>query len=457
MAPLMHRLIGPGLVARVLRTSAWTVIGFVAMQGVRFGSNLILTRLLFPEAFGMMALVTVFMVGLAMFSDMGVGPSILQHKRGDERDFLDTAWTIQVIRGGILWLATCALALPVAAFYGEPMLAQLIPVAGLALLIGGFDPTRVATANRHLQVGRVTVLDLISHLIGIGVMVALAFVYQSVWALPAGSVVGACVRLILLQRLLPGASNRLRWEREAARDLIRFGAWIFLSTASGFLIMQGDRAILGKYLTLEMLGIYNIGYFLASVPLLLGQAVVGRVLIPVYRDRPPGASVENFAKLRRLRAALTAGLLLPLALLALFGVPLVHVLYDPRYALGGPILVATTLVQIPIVITMTYDQAALAAGDSKRYFILSAMRALLQTTLFILGAEFGGLGGAMIGAGLSALLIYPMIVWLARLHGAWDPWHDLMFAGCGVAIAACAFYLNAGDLAALLALGTSAR
>ena len=59
--------------------------------------------LLFPEAFGIMALVSVVLVGLAMFSDVGIGPAISQHKRGDDAAFLDTAWTINVVRGAALW------------------------------------------------------------------------------------------------------------------------------------------------------------------------------------------------------------------------------------------------------------------------------------------------------------------------------------------------------------------
>ncbi|MAO27784.1 MAG: polysaccharide biosynthesis protein, partial [Roseovarius sp.] len=95
---------GSGLMARLMRSGSWVLIGYGGSQAIRLASNLILTRLLFPEAFGLMALVSVVTVGLMMFSDVGVGPSIAQSKRGDDPAFLDTAFSIQILRGALLWL-----------------------------------------------------------------------------------------------------------------------------------------------------------------------------------------------------------------------------------------------------------------------------------------------------------------------------------------------------------------
>jgi O-antigen/teichoic acid export membrane protein len=442
---------GDGLLARALRGSAWTVTGYGTSQALRLAANLILTRLLFPEAFGLMALVTVFLTGLMMFSDVGISPAIQQNRRGDDPEFLNTAWTMQVIRGVSLWLIACALAWPVATFYGEPLLAQILPVSGLTLLIAGFNPTRIETANRHLMLGRVTVLELCGQLIAITTMIALAWATRSIWALVAGTIVGAVAHLLLNHFLLPGPANRFRWERSAAGELIRFGKWIFLSTVFGFAASQGDRAILGKYLSMDQLGIYNIGHFLASFPLMLGSVLIGRLLIPLYRERPPAASAENFRKLRRMRLALTGSLMAMVLTLALIGVPLVGVLYDPRYAAAGAIVVLVCVVRIAQIIGQSYSQAALAAGDSRRFFLVVAASTTLQIGLFLIGAEWSGLVGALVGQGLALVLSHPLIVWLARRHGAWDPLHDAGFAAVGLVVAGAALWLH-GD--AILTLAT---
>lgn len=297
----------PGTAARVLRGSAFVVLGFGGSQMIRLVSNLILTRLLFPEAFGLMALVTVAIVGLGAFSDMGIGPAIAHSRRGDDPDFLAAAYTLQVTRGFALFLGACALAWPVALFYGEPDLALLLPAVGFSSIITGFNSVAVETAHRHLLLGRVTLIEIASQLIGTVAMVLLAWATRSIWALVIGGTVASVVKLALTHLCLSGGPARFGWETLARRELVRFGRWIFLSTLCGFLLSQGDKLILGKYLSLEALGVYNIGFFLASFPLLLGRALTERMVIPLYREHPPAASAANFARLRRMRAVLTGG------------------------------------------------------------------------------------------------------------------------------------------------------
>ena len=94
---------------------------------------------------------------------------------------------------------------------------------GLTLLIAGFNPTRIDTANRHLLLGRVTLLDLAAQIIGLLAMIALAVALQSVWALVLGAIVGSIAKLVIMHLWLPGRPNRFHWDAEAGRDLIHFG------------------------------------------------------------------------------------------------------------------------------------------------------------------------------------------------------------------------------------------
>lgn len=443
------RFVGGGLAARVMRGSLATVLGFGGAQFLRLASNLVLTRLLVPEAFGLMTLITLLIMGLKLFSDIGIGQSILRSPRGDEQLFLDTAWSLDLIRGAILWIVACILAVPMANFYEIPQLAQLVPVTATVLLIGGLEPTRVDSATRHLLLGRITAFELFSQFCGIIVMVALAVLTRSVWALVVGQIFASAIRLTLMMRCLPGEPNRFRIDRSAVHELVGFGAWIFVSTVAGYAVSQGDKIVLSKFLSLEMLGIYNIGYFLAAVPVMLGGTLVGRMMIPIYRESPPAESRENFMRLRRFRFLLSGGLIAIGLFLALIGVWLVDLLYDPRYEAAGAVLVLLALAFMPQLITQSYDQIALAMGDSRIFCLVSIARGVLMLTSVAVGAALLGLTGAILGQALAYLLSYPIIAWLARRYDAWDGAHDAVMAAVAVAGAALALWLHANAIAAL--------
>src|SRR5690554_3241925 len=123
----MKRLLqGTELRRKVYTGSFWVAVGFGSQKALQLASNLILTRLLFPEAFGLMALVNVFIIGVSMFSEMGIRPALIHAKNTDNPHFLNTAWTLQIIRGSVLWGVLCALAYPASRFYSEPILAPLL-------------------------------------------------------------------------------------------------------------------------------------------------------------------------------------------------------------------------------------------------------------------------------------------------------------------------------------------
>ncbi|WP_410216635.1 oligosaccharide flippase family protein [Paracoccus sp. (in: a-proteobacteria)] len=421
---------------RALRSSALTVVGFGAMQGIRLVSNLILTRLLFPDVFGLMALIMVMIQGLNNFSDVGITPAILQSRRGDDQTFLDTAFTMQAIRGVMLWLGCCILAVPAARFYDVPELVWYLPVAGFTAVIYGVMSTKMESANRHLRMGRMTLVEVLSTAASTIVTVILAALMNSAWALVIGLILGAIIKVVMVARMLPGKPNRFRWDRDAVAELMRFGKWILPSTVVGFAIAQGDKAVLARYLSLSELGVYNIAFFLASFPLMLGNTIISRLMIPIYRTTSEEPTPRRLHRVRIMRAGLTASFLLLLAIFAASGSHLVALMYDARYQDAGGMVTLIALASIPALIGLSYDQAALAAGDSRGFFWVTLVRAVLFLSFFMIGARQGGIEGALLGQALAAILAYPMLIRIARRHGAWDGLHDLFFGLLGLALTA---------------------
>lgn len=445
-----------GLKARAARGVSMSMVSMFGENFLRLISNLILTRLLAPEAFGLMAIVGVFIAGLQMFSDFGVRASIVQSKRGDDPDYLNTAWTMQILRGGVLALCCAVIAYPVAVLYDEPILFPLILANGLNPLISGFITTNTATARRNIYLARFVTLKLIAQTLNIVLMSILAYLTQSVWSLLAGSIFGVCLQLVLYRAYLPGIVNRLRWEKEAAVEIFHFGKFVFLSTMVSFLLTQGDKLILGLFISTALLGIYNIGYVMGHLPVVLIRAVTNTVVFPLYRMRPPAESAHNQANIFRAQRGLIAGALGVNIILGLFGIPLVDFLYDDRYSLAGPVIVLMAIANVPLVIFDVYAKALMAHGDTKKMFQIQLITVLVQITLLLPGVKYFGIAGAIIAPGVATLLTYPVLRGYVSRYKALDTKGDMLFLIAGVAVSGLLCWYHRAELMQLFTAGTAA-
>lgn len=422
--------------ARAFRGTALTLFNFGAANILRLASNLILTRLLFPEAFGLMALVQVVVTGVAMFSDIGLRGAIVQDPRGNDPAFLNTAWTLQAGRGVLLFLVMVALAGPMSEFYDEPLLADILPVVAITALLQGLNSTRLASASRELYIGRLVVLGLVTQLLGVAATIALAWWLQSVWALAFGTLVAPALLMILSHFAVPGIRNWFALERAATGRLISFGKYVFLATLAGFFINQGDRAVLGKFVSLSDIAIYTIAFFLASVPVLLAEAMSARIIFPLYARRPPSESERNRRKLARARRLLTLALICLSCLIAILGDPMVRLLYDPRYHAAGAFVTLIGLANLPKLIVFSYIRLPLAAGHSGRFATLMIVSALIQLAILVWAASQYGLVGVALTPIAATVLAYPLLVWIIRPYRGWDMMHDIGYAALSLLLAA---------------------
>jgi O-antigen/teichoic acid export membrane protein len=405
-----------GLAGRTIRASAWTGVGFGTRQLVRFAANVLLARLLFPEMFGLMALVSTVVQGIEFFSDIGVSGSIVQNRRGDDATFLNTAWTLQVMRGALLWAAVSLAAVPVSQFYEEPALAVLMPIVGIGSLIDGFRSTALATRRRHLRITRVVVQDLVAQVSGVSVMLAWAWTSPTVWALVAGGLVAAFVRMLLSHTLEPGRRNRFHFDRTCARELYRFGRWIFVSTALTYLANQSDRLILGKLVPLATLGVYQIGVNLATLAtssvLQIGSSVVFPAYSRVHQRGDPLAPT-----FRRVRLLLELGGALVVGAILCLGPALVALLYDARYADAGWIVRYVACGVWFQILSVTIGSGLLALGTPRSVATSNFVKLTGIAAGIPLGFSLAGMPGALLGLVASDVAKYVTMAWLGYRRG----------------------------------------
>ena len=401
-------------------------MGYGTAQLLRLASNVILAKLLFPEAFGLMVLVTIFMQGIAMFSDIGIIPSIIQNERGDDPRFLNTAWTIQVIRGVLIWIVACIGTYPYAQVYNEPLLLSMIPIAGLTAIIAGFNSTSLATANRKLTLGKITLLELVTQVVSIAVMIGWVLIHPTVWGLVAGGIVGALIKMGLSHIWLSGIKNRFCWDKSAVNQLFRFGRWILISTALTFFARQIDRLLLGALMGVANLGIYSIAALFRESMGSAIQALGGKVLFPSYSEIVrTGDSARLYKTLRKTRIAIISAMWLGAILLALFGSELIHILYDERYSDASWMLEILALSGLFGCLSLSYQNVFLAKGKSNYITFLLIYQLSVQVLAISLGHYLGGLQGIIIGLSLVGALIYPANAIAAKKLSLWQPEVDI--------------------------------
>jgi O-antigen/teichoic acid export membrane protein len=396
----------PGsLSGRAAQSGVWIGGGFVIQRVLQLGSNLILTRLLFPEAFGLMALATIFLVGLQMLSDLGLKSSIIRDPKGSDPLFLNTAWTLQVIRGFALFLAGCLLAYPISVVYGQPILFPLLMVMSFTAVVTGFQSIKISTSERDLDFRVLTIVQVCGQIISIISLILLTFIYRSVWALAIGTIIGSAVTMVLGHILLKGHRHRLALDREAIHSLLHFGKWIFLSTVATYLGGEGLRAIQGGFLTPSEFGVLAIAYTIAAIPIDIVLKLTASIGFPSLSEavrRAPGSLASVLQKFR------TRTLLIAFVLVtgvALTSEILIRILYDERYHSAGIYVTAITLSNAVSLINTGYNNALLALGKSKTYFAIMTMTVLIRILGTVIGFQFLGILGMIYGVGLANALI----------------------------------------------------
>jgi O-antigen/teichoic acid export membrane protein len=326
-----------GVPKSILVRLGWTTFGYGAVQGIRLLNNVVLARLLAPQIFGLMAVVNAIRTGVELLSDVGILQNIVSSPRGADPTFYNTAWTLQAMRG--IFLAGCCLllAVPAARFFEHPELAAVLPVASLFFIFSGFDSSGRALVQKQLQVARASVFEIAVTFAAFLAQVVLALITPTVWALVLGSVMGAAVTMVASYRFVPGLRHRIMIDPESARQLLKFGKWVFLSSIVYFFAMNFDRLYFAKQISLSQLGVYGIARSLADMVSLFVARASSFVLYPTVAAAGL-APVELRHRLLRGRRTLLFAAAVGLGGFVALSELVVRLLYDARYQEAGAIL-----------------------------------------------------------------------------------------------------------------------
>jgi lipopolysaccharide exporter len=362
-------------------------------QASQFLRAIILARFLSPDEFGLMGMAFIAIRAGESLSQTGFSRALVQ-KRGDAISYLDTVWAVSVVRGMFLFGLGWLLAPLVGAFFKTPEVIPVLKFAATALLIQGFVNPGVYVLERELRFSRQAIPGVAGAVAELVTAVTLALMWRSVWAMVWGYVIGKLVHMISTYIVWPYLPRfRVKWNQ--VREFRKYGRHIFRGRAIDYVVSQLDRLLIGRLLGPAALGLYSVGWRMASVPATGLYNAVFRVAFPV------------FSKIQGESDRIRVGFLRALGLLA---------------AMAAPISIGLWVV--------AGDFVAVALHD-KWEGMVPAMRILClagfaQALNYLMGAVLSAVGrpdvavrGSYFLFGAMVIPIYPATLWLGIEGAAW--------------------------------------
>jgi O-antigen/teichoic acid export membrane protein len=404
---------GDSLRSKVIRNTGWIGIGYGLEILIGFISSAILTRLLAPSDYGMIVAVMVVLTVAVMISDLGIGPIVMADERGDDKDFLGILWTLQVVRGAVLALATIGVSIlwssliaqgqiPNASGYADPDLPRLLLLISFVLFVSGFSSLNEYRMTRHLKHGVISVMDIGTRVGSTVITVLLVFLSKSVWGMALAIVLGSALRVILTHVVLTGPRMTFRFNLGEILKVVKMSRWVAVNSTMTVITAQADKVLIGYVFGINVLGVYAIAFTLFSGATRLVNQLSTGMGVPVLRalaDRPYDERKRNYY---RFRIPIDLYCVLGGTCMVLIGPLFFKLVYDPRYALGGVIFALLGLKVILVPLTL-----------SGNFLYANMQYKLMMTIGAIRSALF--LGGFAIAIYLNSLTLMILVIALEKV------------------------------------------
>ncbi|TWT83856.1 Lipopolysaccharide biosynthesis protein WzxC [Planctomycetes bacterium CA13] len=253
--------------------------------------------ILAPDSVGVFGFAAGIMTLVQVCSETGMRSALIQRK-GDVSEYISTVWVGQIFRGIMIALLILSTAPLFAAFYERPELKRILFALAFVPIIQGFENVGLILQERDLRFGRIVIIDFLVSAIDLATTLSIALIYPTPFALVAGQLVRAIFRVLagfFAERRRP--AFKFDWIK--FKSLYAYGFWIFFSTIIGFVLIRGSDFYIGKKLGFTELGVFQVAYTLACVPLVQLMTIVNRVTFPALsRLQTDKASYANaFGKL----------------------------------------------------------------------------------------------------------------------------------------------------------------
>ena len=395
-----------------------TVFCFGAQAVLKLGSSLILTRILNPEAYGIIAIVVSIAFVLELIADINVTLFIVRDENAEQPRYINTAWTMQLARG-LLNFAILFLLAPIIAtsIYDLPGLTTPLRVISVVFIIGGLQTMAFPLAIRHKQARIIMYSELIAAVVTSAFSLVYCYYSRNFWGILYGTLLNRLLMMGISHLFYRQLRPRLQFDKAAAREILRFTKYVMPSSMLTLALSQFDKIVFLRLFNLHLLGVYGLAGNIASPIEGLITKISQTVLYPRcahnYRSNRNTFSLSYYTENVKLFISI---LILPAAVGG--AAPwVISVLYPARYAEAGAILQALMLRAVLLSLASPAEDLLIAAGEYQVILHGNALRAIWMFAGSFGGAYLFGFIGFVYGAALSGLPPLVYYLWLQHRKG----------------------------------------
>jgi O-antigen/teichoic acid export membrane protein len=395
-----------------------TTFAFGSQALLRLGSSLVLTRVLLPEAYGVITILLSIVYIIGNILDTNVALFIVRDKNAEQPRYLDTAWTLRFSRcmlsSAVLFVCAPLIATKI---YDLPALTLPLRVFSLWFLIDGFETMAFAVAIRRKQARLQVYSELAASIASTAFSVAYCYRYHTFWGIAFAMLLSRLIMSALSYMLYPELRPRFRVDLAAARDILVYSKYTIPSSMLVLGLNQFDKVVFLRLFDLRLLGLYglsgNIASSVESLIAKISQAVLYPRIAHNFRENPDTATKRYYTENTRL----FVGILAMPAALSGAAHAIITLLYDSRYSEAGSVLQALAIRAVLLSLASPAEDLLISAGQFQVILVGNVLRAALIVSGSLLGYYFFGFMGFIYGLSLSGVAPWGYYLWLQKSKG----------------------------------------
>ena len=396
---------------KLVKGTLWVVAARLGLRGISVISTIVLAWLLTPADFGIVAMASIVTTLMTAFTEIGMNQVIIYYKNVG-KDFYDTAWTIQMIRGLILGLLMILLSNVLASFFREQLLVPVFRVLSIVFVLNGMVSTNLVVFQKEMHFDKEFYYKIFTQIICLIGTLSLAIWLRNYWAMVLGNIIFSLSCVVLSFWYVPGLPKLtlLHW-----RKIFAFSQWVFLREASGNISQKLDQILIGRWFDKTSIGQYDMATQIATLPATEIAMPLSRTLFPALaklQDQP-----EQFRYMLSISLASVLLITLPASCgLMMVANPLVSFLLPTSWEQTGWMIQILTLYGLVRVTYSPCTSALTAQGKVNEVFYISFSSLILKCGILYLGYIYNGLVGIAWGTVISGLIITILYLWSVCRH-----------------------------------------